>query len=343
MKRFVLAALALAALAAAPVPRSILKLHSVLRGHPNQPRHCTFSPDGKLLAVCCDAKEIWLWEARNTVRKAIVRVEEASPTRVAFSPDSKTLFCTTERGHRIRWDIAGGTKEDVFHARERGRGTIWRLAISPDGKRLGVCSSRSAMVWDAATDGEITTCTWKLSSRSILSHDLRLVAVMNYQDVDLRDMRTGKITQSLLDHPGSVSRLSFSADDRLLAVSYRWRKDDEDGVSDRLWDVKRGAVVRTINLNLMRTTDIALSPKGDLLAVTGLVDERETLELRVYDTSTGDELGRTRPATPREYVWGVMFSPDGKLLALQCADFKVEPEVRPSVRLYEVHKPMKTR
>jgi hypothetical protein len=54
------------------------------------------------------------------------------------------------------------------------------------------------------------------------SPDLRLAALSDYEDVDLWDLRSGKLSKTLFDHRGSVERVQFSGDGHLLAVASMW-------------------------------------------------------------------------------------------------------------------------
>jgi WD40 repeat protein len=352
MKVVSLVVLALAAAGAAPPGDRVLIPRAVLRGHAAWPDDVVFSPDSSLVAVCARRDpvreerprsrwkrwgEIKVWDVQTGKAKATLTVDEGEPSALAFTPDGKKLFCVTrDVERRIRWDVATGKKEQVFRPKKEREGSMGRgqLLISRDGKRMAA-AGHEVTIWDVTTGDETGRCDWEGWNRGVLSHDLRLAAVANHQDVDLYDVRTGKLARSLLDHPGSVRDASFSGDDRTFAASYAYRTDEGSGLAVCLWDAKRWVQLRTIEPKGLEDVSVELSPAGDLLVASGPTGERLASEVRLYETATGGELARLRPVPPGERVMRATFSPDGRFLALSCTDR--------SVRLYAVRLPRKSR
>lgn len=348
MKRTPLLGLALAivALAAAPPREQVLLPRGVLR-YSSSPTDLAFSPDGRLLAACAIGEgstrekpigEITVWDVSTGKHRATWRLDEAEPSALAFSPDGKKLYCIAHQELWVRWDVSTGKKEGPFRPkepREQDHPTYSGILISSDGKQVASTSAQSVTVWNATTAEEVVHRRWKTRGEGVLSHDLRLVAVTNTQDVDLRDVRTGKLVRSLMDHPGSISQTAFSRDDRFLAVAYDWTRGYEHGKAVCLWDARRGVLLRTIEPKGMIRARIELSPAGNLLIVVGDTGERGTYEVRLYETATGGELARLQPVPDGEWVGCVRFSPDGRLLAIEGSDR--------TVRLYEIRLPRKTR
>src|SRR5262249_36902207 len=151
---------------------------------------------------------------------------------------------------RIHWDVQTGKAKRTHAGRDSFGYGFGRAVASADGKRYGACSAYRAVVWDAADGEEVSSCSWKVHGwASVLSHDLRLVAVNNHEDVDRRDARRGKLVRSLLDHRGAVERMAFSSDDRLLAVAYARYEDQVYPGGLCLWDVGRGKLLRETDLD----------------------------------------------------------------------------------------------
>jgi WD40 repeat protein len=327
MRRLLLIALAPALVAAAPPQPPVLRSHRVLSGHAENVSCLAFRPDGKALATGSrglDRKtrrrwgEFKLWELGTGKPAASWQALQDEPSSLAFSPDGRTLLSITSSLERVCWNISSGKASSTFPPRPEHY-SARSLSFSSDGKTVGAYTNRMAFVWDAISGKELYKHSWKIhGSNGVLSNDLRLVASPNYQDVDLWDIRTGKLVHALLDHRGSVSQLALSRDDRLLAAGCTRETDDNEYVSEAwLWDVKTGTRKRVISLGNLYSRSVAFSPDGRLLAVAGSLDLLGAGEVRLFATGTGVELGRVRPRGVR-WIHNLKFSPDGKMLAASC-------------------------
>ena len=217
------------------------------------------------------------------------------PTALAFSPDGGSLVSVDSYLERVVWDVTAGKEEKAFKAR-RASSAVQRLFISKDGKQIGTSGDRLAVVWDRASGKELFEHRWKVWGwGSCMSHDLRLVATPNHQDIDLWDVKTGKRTRSFLDFRGGINAVCFSGDDRLLAaVGSRSVGVRYYDCSAHVCDVN-GKWTRSIPLGDLYCRCLALSPSGDVLAVAGNPGLRDGAEVRLFDTSTGGELRALRP------------------------------------------------
>jgi WD40 repeat protein len=340
MRRILLAGAVLALVAAAPAP-TVLRPRAVLPGHAENVACIAFSPDGTVLAVGSQGYdritrerrgEIKLWDLATGQARATWEGHKEGPSALAFSPNGKALFSVSSSFERITWDVATGKALRSFPAMREA--SVQCLRISADGKQAGACGFGSALVWGAGDGKELYSPAlppphWG----GILSHDLRLIAAPNHQDVDLWDVRTGKMVRSLLDHRGRAEALSFSRDDRLLAVGISRAVDGAEYESEAwLWDVARGLHTRTFALGNLYCRCVGLSPAGDVLAVGGSFDVHGPRQLRVFDTGSGRELARSSlPPGADRWITNLTFSPDGRLLAAGCGDR--------TVRLWSVHRP----
>jgi WD40 repeat protein len=106
-------------------------------------------------------------------------------------------------------------------------------------------------------------------------------------------------------HGTWIEAVSYSPDGRTIAAG-------DDGGTIRLWDAKTGTEIW--NVQLHRTVRcLAFAPDGKLLASAGPSDRSEALIL--LDARTGQEKHRV-PSESGEFIGGVEFSRDGKLLAV---------------------------
>ncbi|MFI7444992.1 WD40 repeat domain-containing serine/threonine protein kinase [Nonomuraea indica] len=125
----------------------------------------------------------------------------------------------------------------------------------------------------------------------------------------LWDPATGRpVCQPLTGHTGTVFRMAFSPDGRLLATG-------SVDATARLWDTATGRPVgEPLTGHTGTVEEVAFSPDGRLLA-TGSMDTT----VRLWDTATGRPVGE--PLTGHtECVAGMAFSPDGRLLATGSLD-----------------------
>jgi len=164
-------------------------------------------------------------------------------------------------------------------------GGIMVLAISPDGKTLATSN----------TNGVIELC----------------------------DLATGKLRATLKGHGGDVNMVAFSPDGKSLASA-------SDDSLVKLWDARTGRELATLRGHSDKVLSVAFSPNGKTLA-SGSFDgtvKLWKLPPGVAQPSLNDFIGlllgtvapatRSQPSTTLTHkpkVYGVAFSPDGKLLA----------------------------
>src|SRR5262249_20181676 len=111
-------------------------------------------------------------------------------------------------------------------------------------------------------------------------------------------------------HAARVDSLSLSADGKILASS------GEVGTV-RVWDLPSGKEIRSFKGEWFH---IALSRDGKTLAAAS----SETIF--VWNIGTGEEIRKIKwPGKfPASWVWGLAFSPDGKVLAGACHEGEIK-------------------
>jgi hypothetical protein len=213
-----------------------------LRGHTATIHGVAFSPDGQRLASISrgsaeggrpEPGEVVIWDLSQ--EKAVLTLHRRTElagnsgfTSVAFSPDGKRLAASEGRTVRV-WDAVTGKEILTLSGHE---GDVWRVAYSPDGRRLASASQDSSVkVWDAAT-GELSLI---LRGHTIdvygvtFDHDgRRLVTAAGGTspggersncEVKIWDALIGQEILTLHGAPAQTPCVAFDRDGRRLAAS----------------------------------------------------------------------------------------------------------------------------
>jgi WD40 repeat protein len=294
-------------------------------GHVNGIQLAAFSPDCRLLVTSAFG-DIRVWNVAT--RKELRRFEANSVTCTALSflPDGKVLVAAGLDGGMGLWDVATGREVRRLHDRKPPGTSIYRAALSADGKLLVADveqhmgfgpSERGLVVWDVATGKEVRRLDSPLRwiSGMAFSPDCRtLAAAGGDPDSRLRtwDVTTGRAHLRLGKRPVAIDCATFSPDGKLLAGSCM------DG-HVHLWEAASGLERLTLK-SKYPVTAVAFSPDGRVLATINNggwrgvppVREEDVTTIRFWDVATGKALreftGHLGP------IATLAFSPDGKHL-----------------------------
>ena len=230
-------------------------------------------------------------------------------------------------------------RERATGAVERSRvlsghtGDVYGLAFSPDGRLLASAGAdMSVRLWRTRTwrpRGDPLYGHTSLVSAVAFSPDGRIVASAGWdKTVRMWWTRTGRPRGApLRGHTGVVSAVAWSPDGRTIA-SASW----DDTV--RLWNARtgrqrgaplRGHVTEDLGLTTERwgvVTGVAFSPDGRTVVSSGLDWTVRAWDVRTHRQDVGSRADGERAFplwSPTDLlnlpVWGVAFSPDGRLLA----------------------------
>jgi WD40 repeat protein len=211
------------------------------------------------------------------------------------------------RGWEYRYLSRLGREKVVMHH----GAAVFGLAIRPDGEQLASCSQDgSVKIWDATTSRQLRAIPAHANhARSIaFSPDSQRLASASWDGtVKVWDARTGRKLHDLRGHQGEVWSVTFSPDSKHLASGGGKHSQLGEVI---IWDAAAGQAVRTLNGHTSSVYSVMFSPNGKRLA-SGGTDGM----VKLWDAATGQEQLSLPGQDYQDYqVFGVAFSPDGRLL-----------------------------
>jgi WD40 repeat protein/tRNA A-37 threonylcarbamoyl transferase component Bud32 len=301
----------------------------------------------QLMSQCPAKRRQWEWHYVNRLlHSEVVTLTTGKLGYLAFSPDGKSLVGVAQEENSLTvkwWDMATGQVSQTQTLKGHA-GPIYRMMLSPDGKRLAGASKdktvrvwdlggettadKTAKVWDATTGQEILTVkvpteygvAFSPSLRRVAGHDDNMVKVWNAADDQA----------ALTLNAGSVHSLAFSPDGKRLTAGVSkiiWDGKSPVGIS---WDLPGGRMdLITVKEEPRGTEVIDLETRGVAFTLDGkrLARIRADRRLQEWEVQVWDVVSGKKDLTLKGHTKGiaaVAFSPDGQLLATASADRTVK-------------------
>jgi serine/threonine protein kinase/WD40 repeat protein len=289
------------------------------------------SPDGQRLYL--DVRE----DEKNDFR--VYSVADAKRLPSPIPPPTCGPFALSRDGQRLAmfdWSVNTHpvaiydalTGKKLATCSLSGPGSVFRLAFSPDGRRLGAVCGWEAVVWDASTGKKLYAIEHGPDLRFLaFSPDSKLLALSIKSDVKITAADTGRELFTLrTGYPREIKGLAFHPDGDRLATS------GIPGEEVKVWEVG-DREVRTIahlphdlSQNGHEPDNLVFSPDGLTFAAIGVKDMLDPNVnnrggvVRLFDLATACEVGvhRMPKDQPDDRFLRLVYRPDGKLLAL-CA------------------------
>jgi WD40 repeat protein len=309
--------------AADPSARPDFKLDKTLEGHTTRVWCVAFSPDGKVLASGGNAEigvptELKLWDI-GTGETKVTLTERATKRWVAFSPDGKHLATAEHDGTAKLRDPATGEIRHVLLGHAAG---LDCAIFSPDSKTLATTSwDRTLKLWDAGEGGLLKTFAGhpdKVYTAAFSPEGKLLLSGSNDGTIRLWDVDGAVCRTTVAAHDSLVHNVAFAPNGKSFATA-SWDK------TVKLWEAGTGKWQKTLEGHVAGVLAIAFSPDGKLLASVAMVDDNERIagqvpkpEIKLWDAENGNEVATLTGHT--NHIYGVAFSPDGKLLATASFD-----------------------
>ncbi|MBI1176217.1 protein kinase [bacterium] len=245
----------------------------------------------------------YLWQRSRGDQQATLTGHTWIVTCVAYSPDGNLLASGSQDGSIRIWNPHTAKFIRAFHANE---GAVWTLQFTPQGDQIvSAGSDGHVRVWDAENWRELGSFEGQMARLSPTGDIVAVSAASPLYwepaaKISLWDFRTKR---KLVEFPEPGKSMAFSADGKILAVTGR-----ERGI--RLWDVRSGRLVRTIDTD-SEVWSPAFSPNGQRLIAAGHRNAYVwNLEGDIKPVALAHSLN----------VWSSVFSPDGTEIVTACSD-----------------------
>jgi WD40 repeat protein len=216
-----------------------------------------------------------------------------------FSSDGRWLASGSQDGTIRVWDVA--TREQIHALEADGN---WDVFFAPDD---GHVASTRGTIWDIASGEEVRSFETSGEQARFSPDGTRMASAGYNAPIEVWDVETGQVVQTLEGHTDRVFGLAFSYSNTLLASGSGMGPSDVSDHTVKIWDLESGRELHVLQGHTGDVHAVAFSPDGTLAASAST-----DYTVKLWDVRSG-ELVHT--LWHRDGLWDVAFSPDGALLA----------------------------
>lgn len=281
-----------------PLPQGgVARLGSLRATHPAAILALVVVPGGSRIVTADERGSIRSWRAADGRLLWEVR-DKTSVRALACSADGALLAVGGDEGVLRVLDPATGAGRLILLGH---RGAVRALAFDPQGNLLSGSSGESMVrSWEANTGRELCAVRLLASANAItVSADGESVAVAAGLTVEVFDRGIGGAAPRRLAHPRQAFAVAFVGARTLVSAS--------DDTSIRIWDTRRGEMLRELKGHEDGVHALAASPAGDLLASGG-----EDAVVRLWRMPAGEPIAVLRGSEGR--VHALAFLPNQRVL-----------------------------
>ncbi|KAG0020776.1 hypothetical protein BGZ80_003616 [Entomortierella chlamydospora] len=271
---------------------------------------CTYSHDGKLLAVGLEDGDINLYDTSTWEKIQTLQGHSGIVECLALSKkNGRIVSCGWDKTVRL-WDVETGICVDTLLGHSSH---VMGVSFSPNGDRIVSGSrDRTVRLWDVETG----SCAFTLTG-----HGGGVIGVAYSPDGDqiasgssdatvrLWDVGTGSCARILRGHSNCIFSLTYSPNgDQIVSGSF--------DMTVRLWDTVTGACIHILQGHGETVMSVVYSPNGDQIA-SGSLDST----VRLWNVETGSCTqtlqGHSQP------ICSIAYSPSGGQIASGSTDCTV--------------------
>ncbi len=282
-----------------------------------------FSPDGRLLAIAGDRKEVEVWNLfqGGAPKRLSLEGRNVRATSLAFIDGERLAVGVfrfdggQRRGGVEFFDVASGTSS-ALEFREQNQSGEGRFLLSNDRSILVTIHQDRFVVWDVERRVQRSVLKFDNSgsttariSAATLSPDNKLLYANQGNALAIWDLRTGQQVQAKeARHRGAIQALAVSPDDRYVASGAR------DGAV-LLWDTKSDQLPRKLMQASNWVHNLAFLGGGAELAICAEGHEKGEPGKGFVEILSVDDGKSVRRWNLAARAFGLGVSSDERLLA----------------------------